>query len=352
MFNKHFKKITRTSQKNFNRENYLRLERNERVLPFSNKTLIDVRKLVNNNNLQSYATDQNAVLNLISKREKINTKYINMVPGADSAIKSIFEVFSKSKSKFVTIYPTYGMVQIYSYIYKIQMNKVYESDIEKFLLNETYKKISFLYIANPNQPSGSYFNKKLILKIIKKAKSQKKYIIIDEAYIDFANERSISQLVKKFDNLIVIKSFSKFIGLAGLRVGYFLSHPKIGKIINSVRANYDISHFSLKVVEYFLKNKKILNDYILQINKSKKYIAKECLKRKLKFLNTKANFFHIFLKPKKIKEVFEFLRKNKILIRSRYFGDLNLLNNSIRVTIGSKKQMSYFFKQFDKVYFN
>ena len=105
------------------------------------------------------------------------------------------------------------------------------------------------------------------------------------------------------------------------------------------------------MAEYFLKRKNLLKDYLSEIKKSKKFVEKECSKRNLNFLNTDANFFHIFLSDKKIKKISNFLSRKKILVKSKYSKGFNVLNNSLRMTYGSKKQMSYFFKQFDKVYY-
>ena len=129
-----------------------------------------------------------------------------------------------------------------------------------------------------------------------------------------------------------------------------ICNPNISKIINVIRPIFDISYFSLKVAEYFLLNRKILKNYLKEIMVCKKFVGQECLKRNLEFLNTQANFFHIFLKKNKVKKISKFLRNKKILVKSKYSKGFKVLDNSIRVTYGSKQQMSYFFKQLDKVY--
>ena len=102
--------------------------------------------------------------------------------------------------------------------------------------------------------------------------------------------------------------------------------------------------------EYFLKNIKIKNSFLLEIKKAKKYLINECLKRKLNFENTQANFFYILLPRKKIRKIHNFMFKNKILIRSNYLGAFKHYRNSIRITVGKKEQMNKFFTIFDKIY--
>ena len=352
MYKRHLVKIFRTSQYNYDRSFFLRLDANERVIPFKKKTLIDIKKIINNNILQSYPSNPKKLIDLIAKKEKLNGKYINLVPGSDSAIKYLFEIFTGTKKKVVSLYPTYGMVEVYSKIYQFNLKKINEHQIKKNILSsEIYKNTAFFYIANPNQPSGNLIDKKLIYKVIQKANKKNIFVIIDEAYIDFANQKSCSDLVKKFKNLIILKTFSKSMGIAGLRIGYTICNPNISKPLNAVRSIFDITHFSIKIAEYFLQNKKLLKEYLFNIKKSKKFVENECLKRNLQFINTEANFFHIFLNVKKIKKISNFLRDNKILVKSKYSRGFNVLKNSLRMTYGTKKQMSYFFKQFDKVYY-
>ena len=350
MLNKHLKKIKRTSNYIFDRSKYLRLDRNERTIPFSKKILNELKKYVFSNSIQSYPVEKNNLKILIAKREKINVKYINIVPGTDAAIKYIFEIFSDKNRTLVSIYPTYGMVDVYSRIYKYKIIKV-NLDNSVFNTKKFFtKKSSFIYIANPNQPSGNYILKNEILKILKKAKKKGTYVIIDEAYIDFSNFKSLAYLVQKYENLIVLKSLSKSFGMAGLRIGYMIANPKLNKIFNTVRPIYDLSSFSIMVAEYFLKNIKIANSFAHNIKKEKKNLIKECLKRNLKFRSTETNFFYILIPSNKIKKIHNYMFKNKILVRSNYLGAFKNYGNSIRITVGSKSQMNKFFNYFDRIY--
>jgi len=351
MINTHFKKIYRTSNYNFDRSKYLRLDRNERTIPFNKKILKDLKNYISNSIVQSYPITTDNLRNLISQKEKISKKYINIVPGSDGAIKYIFESFFRNKKKVITsIHPTYGMIDVYSRIYNYKIVKVKENTSGQKINNFFSKKSLFIYIANPNQPSGKSIDLIDILKIIKKAKKNGTYVVIDEAYIDFSKFKSAASLVLKFNNLIILKSLSKSFGIAGLRVGYIIANSEINKTLNVVRSPYDISSFSIKVAEYFLKNLYISRAFIKQINDTKKFLIKECIKRRLKFENTQTNFFYITIPGSQIKKIHNFMFKNKILVRSNYLGSFKNFKNTIRVTVGSKNQMKKFFIYFDKIY--
>ena len=350
MLKKYLNRIKRTPHYNFDRSKYLRLDKNERIIPFNKKILIKLKKIISSSIIQSYPVEMHKLQNLISVKEKINKKYINITPGVEGAIKYIFEIFSDGNRIAASIYPTYGMVNVYSKVYKYKIirvnlvNKIF--DIKKFFI----KKTSFIYIANPNQPSGQFITEDNILKIIKRAKKNDTYVIIDETYIDFCEFESISKMVKKFKNLIVLKSLSKSFGIAGLRVGYLIASPHIIKILNTVRPSYDVSSFSIKVAEYFLKHIQIKNSFLKNIKEAKKYLINECLRRNIKFQNTQANFFYIILPNTKIKTVSNFMFKNKILVSSKHQNSFKSSRNSIRITVGKKEQMRKFFALFDKIY--
>ena len=240
------------------------------------------------------------------------------------------------------------MVEVYAKIYKYRLIKINDKNINiKKLFNN---KLSFIYIANPNQPSGKLVQEKVIFDIIKKARNRNIFVLLDEAYIDFSKFKSISSYIKKFHNLIILKTFSKSYGLAGLRIGYLIANPRFNKILNCVRPTFDISHFSIKVAEYFLKNDKITKSYIAQVKKSKKYLIAQCKKRSLEFNDTEANFFYIKIPNKKIKKIYNFLFSKNILVRTNFQNNLKKLNNSIRITVGDISLVKKFFVFFDKVY--
>ena len=352
MILKHLDKIYRSPDFHYDRKQFVRLDKNERVEPFSKKTLNDIKKFVSSDILQSYPSNKKTLVNLISKAERINSRYINVIPGSDAGIKYIFEIFaSKTKRAMASIFPTYGMVDVYTKIYKYQFHKLlFDENLENNIKKLLKKRISFIYIANPNQPTGKYLDKKKMLNIIKIAKKKNIFVVLDEAYIDFSRFKSMSVFVKKFNNLIVLKTFSKSYGLAGLRIGYLIANKKFNKVLNCVRSTFDVSHFSIKVAEYILKNEKIKSSYIGQVKKSKKFLINECKKRNLKYKDTETNFFYIRVPNSKIRKIYKFMFKNKILIRTNFLGNFKYLNNSIRITVGDIYLMKFFLMFFDKIY--
>ena len=108
------------------------------------------------------------------------------------------------------------------------------------MLLKITNKASLIYLPNPNSPDGSIVSLENIERIVSKAKKFKIPVLIDEAYIEFSKINHIG-LIKKYNNLILLKTFSKSTGLAGLRIGYIICHPKVYKLINS--AILDLADF-------------------------------------------------------------------------------------------------------------
>ena len=324
---------------------FLRLDANERVIPFSNTEINKFTKVVKDFVLQSYPVDRKTILIKLAEIENVNLNELSITPGADTSIKYLFEIFSSRKGKVVTIYPTYGMIDVYAKIYEKELIKVFEDKINFFENLDNYKDISFIYLANPNSPTGYLFEENQLLKILSYSSKMKIPLLVDETYVEFSKNKSIKSMIKKFRNLIVIRTFSKFPGLAGLRIGCIISNSQNIKLFNSIRPPHDINHLSVKILELLIANK---NSYLKEINKSKKLIETICEKENLKYIMTQANFFHIIFDKKLISNITTKLYEKKILINSGYAKYSKVqykgAKNTIRVTIGSTKQMKFFFK--------
>lgn len=324
---------------------YLRLDSNERVVPFSKKEIKEFTGVVKDYVLQSYPMNRKKILSKLASIEKVNLNEISITPGADTSIKYLFEIFNSRKGKVATIYPTYGMIDVYAKIYGKKLLKIFEDQIEILNNLNNYKNIAFIYLANPNSPSGQIIKKKNLLKIISNSNKMNIPLLIDETYIEFSKINSVKTKIKKFKNLIIIRTFSKFPGIAGLRIGCLISNSNNIEIFNSIRPPHDINHLSIKILEILFKYKK---SYLKEINKSKRYIKKICKKNNLNYVMTETNFFHIIFSSELIKSITKQLYKRKILINSGYAKYSKVMytgaKNSLRVTIGSVKQMDFFFK--------
>ena len=167
MIRSHIKNIFRDSEVNIDRSKYLRLDANERTIDFSQNQLLNLKKCITNNSIQSYPKDKKKVLELISRYEKINIKYISCFSGTGTALKYIFEALSYKENKILSFFPTYGMIEIYSKIYKLKITKILDREIQNSFKKKSIKNSAFIYFANPNQPSGTIIPHKKMVEFLR-----------------------------------------------------------------------------------------------------------------------------------------------------------------------------------------
>lgn len=342
-------KLSREKITFFSRRNFIRLDKNERIENF-NKRIIKNLKLTSFD-LSAYP-ETGKIYKLISKKLRVKLNQLLIIPGSEFGIRVCLEYFcnTKKNSRLLALEPTFGMVDAYSKLYKIKkISILYDKNLQinsnKFL-KKIKRNISLIIIANPNSPTGTIIEKKSLLQIIKKAEKFSIPVLIDEAYAGFYNFSYI-KYIKKFQNLVILRSFSKSYGLAGLRAGYLISNKKIIKEIYKYKPMYEINSIACKIIEKFLKNISIEKKYISRTNEGKKYFHNELKKMKIQYLKTYANFIHVNLKNKK-NFIEKKLRLKKILTRKG--PGVKGYNNFLRITLGPKSQMEKVIKVLKKNY--
>lgn len=332
------KKIFRERGPSISRHNFLRLDKNERVSNLSSKFFNHLIKKISHADLTSYP-ELEPLYKMLSKKNNLNKDCFVITPGSDGGIRLCFELFVKPNDKIITLTPTFAMVDIYAKIFKAKQLQITYDEKLNLNLNKIFenlkKKVSLLILANPNSPTGTIINEENIIEILKIAKKNKTAVLIDEAYYGFTNYTTLP-LIKKFNNLIVTRTFSKSFGLAGLRGGYIASNKFIAKQLFSLKPMYEINSLAILIIKEFIK-KKIDKEYAFQTNEGKKFLIKTLKKFKLNFFDTHANFIHVNFNKKRSKIINQ-LKKNRILFKGG--PGVKKLENFIRITTGPKREMS------------
>ena len=199
------------------------------------------------------------------------------------------------------------MINLYCKIYRKKTISIgYNQNLElnkKKIYKSLDKKTSLVIISNPNSPTGTYIKIKEIEQILKKAKKFKIKVLLDEAYFGFSKKSAIS-LIKKYNNLIILRTFSKAYGLAGLRVGYAISNTTNIKQLNNTKPMYEINSLGILAATILLQDKKIKTNYINETKLGKNYLLNFFNEKKIEYLDSDTNFILFKIKKNKKKYFF------------------------------------------------
>jgi histidinol-phosphate aminotransferase len=258
--------------------------------------------------------------------------------GSDEAIDLLFRIFCEPKKDNILICPpTYGMYKVSAEINDIEIKKVnltadFELDfsaIEKAFDENT----KLLFICSPNNPTGNSFNKENILQLLKNFNG---IVVIDEAYIHFSNEKSFVSEINNFKNLVVLQTFSKAWGLAGLRVGLAFANSEIVELFNKVKPPYNVSEIAQNAVLEALENKESVENTIAEIiDEREKLIGNlSGLEIVTKVFPTDANF--VLVKTIDANIIYQHLIDEKIVVRNR--NNVEMCEGCLRLTIGTHEE--------------
>ena len=285
----------------------------------------------------------------LSKFLDTSRKNIFIGNGSNELIDLMLKIFcNPQKDSIFCFDPTYGIYETYAKIADVNIISEKLDDnhtIKKDSLNKHYKNenLKIIFLCSPNNPTGNIIDKKIIESILSRFQG---VVVVDEAYIDFCIEYSCIDLLEKYKNLIILRTMSKGLGLAGGRIGYAISSKNIINYFSKVCPPYNVSSLNEEAGIKCLKDP-ILIQKRIELIKNELAIMEIKLKKIKgikKVYNSKANF--ILVKVQDPIGLFEFLVKNKILVRDRS----NLVRDSLRLTVGTVSQNKLLLKTIEKYY--
>ena len=193
----------------------------------------------------------------IAEINSVNPTEIFIGNGSDEAIDLLFRIFCEPKKDNILICPpTYGMYEVSAEINDIEIKRAnltteFRLDFQA-IENTIDENTKLLFICSPNNPTGNSFEREDILDL---AKSFGGIVVVDEAYIHFSNQKSLTDEIENYKNLVVLQTFSKAWGLAGLRVGLAFANEKIIALFNKVKPPYNISEIAQNAISDALENR-------------------------------------------------------------------------------------------------
>lgn len=260
--------------------------------------------------------------------------------GSDDILNFSFMAFcqdSKIKVRFPEI--SYGFYSVYAELHGVDYTAVPLCEDFSINIGDYMKNDATVVIANPNAPTGLALSLNEVEDIVKANPDH--LVLIDEAYVDFGAESAV-ELTKKYDNLLVVGTFSKSRSMAGARLGYAIANKTIIEDLEKIKFStnpYNINRLTLVAGEAALKDNGYYMDNCQRIIENRKYTSKALSELGFTLTDSKANF--IFAKSDKIggKELYERLKSRGILVR--HFNKESIKEYN-RITIGTREQMEAF----------
>ncbi|MGH4117667.1 histidinol-phosphate transaminase [Clostridium sp.] len=265
-----------------------------------------------------------------------NVKSINIMAGngSDECIQIITNTFLNTGDKVAMQSPDFSMYALYTKVaggipIEFPLDDELKLDVEGFISMVKKEKVKIVFLSNPNNPTGGIISRENIIKIIEECNC---IVVIDEAYYEFYG-KSVTDLIEQYENLIVLRTCSKF-GLAAVRIGFLITGSVLMGELKKVKPPYNVNAISQSITSVILKDSEIISKNIERILIEKKYLLQGLNNiLRIKIYKSEANFILIqFEDAQKIKEK---LLELSINVRSYASGRLK---NCLRITVGSREE--------------
>ncbi len=256
--------------------------------------------------------------------------------GSDDVLAMCFLTFFNSEKPILFPDLTYSFYKVWAELYRIPYECPQLDENFKIVKEDYYKENGGIIFPNPNAPTAIYEGLDFVEDVLKH--NQDVIVIVDEAYIDFAGESALS-LIEKYENLLVVQTFSKARSMAGMRIGYAIGNPKLIKYLNDAKYSfnsYTMNQPSLICGVEAVKDKAYFEEHVQMIKDTREWTKAELKKLGFTFPDSQSNFLFVTHEKYDAKELFEALKKADIYVR--YFSG-ERTKQYLRITIGTQEEM-------------
>ena len=272
----------------------------------------------------------------IADNYEVKEEQVFVGVGSDDVLAMCFLTFFNSDKPILFPDITYSFYKVWAELFRIPYECPAVDEDFKLVKEDYYKENGGIIFPNPNAPTSIYESLNTIEDILKH--NEDVIVIVDEAYIDFAKESALS-LIEKYDNLIVVQTFSKSRSMAGMRIGYAISNPTLIKYLNDAKYSfnsYTMNKPSIVCGVEAVKDQSYFEETVSNIVETREWTKKELSAMGFKFPDSQTNFLFATHPKYEAKELFEALKKADIYVR--YFNSPRI-HKYLRITIGTRQEM-------------
>ena len=325
------------------RQGFEAMDRNERTVDFPPQAMEEIRRLITSFTFRAYPEPE-AFYGQLANWLGIPRDRLLLSAGADGAFRMIFDAFVEPGDEVVHAVPSYGMFPVYCQMAgavsrPVAFNGDLSLPLEK-ILAAICPKTKLVLLANPNQPVERVYEQTDCRQLLAQCKRHGAWLVMDEAYHHFCDLTALP-LLREYENLIVVRTFSKAFGMAGLRLGFLASRPENVEKIIQFRPMYETHSAALAVAGYLLKNDHLMKEYVAQVKESRRFLLKAFHGLQIPATGEHGNCILAAL-PREISsaEMAAGLKKKRFLVRAETAPPLA---NHLRITVGPLEQTEKMF---------
>ncbi len=320
---------------------YLLLDFNERTSPVSPIVKQALIEYINNDALQVYPS-YGEICKSIATYAEVAPESVMITNGSDQGIDLVFRASCSEADEVVIPSPSFP---IYLQCARVENLKIIEPPYSisggfptEAVLEQISPQTKLVVIPSPNNPTGTGVSREEIIQILEKTEA---VVLVDECYFEYTKS-TVADLVSKYPNLVISRTFSKTWGLASLRIGYLISNAENIEQLIKIRGPYDINRAAVIAVQAALANPSYMQDYVREVLEQSKPMLESFLSEAgISFWPSVANY--ILTYPENPERVVEEFKKEGILVRPRVDREGK---KCVRISIGTKEETSRLIKIF------
>ena len=271
----------------------------------------------------------------------VNHDQVFVGVGSDDVLSMCFLTFFNSQKPILFPDITYSFYKVWAELYRIPYECQRLGEDFRIVKEDYYKENGGVIFPNPNAPTGLYEELDLVEDILRK--NQDVIVIVDEAYVDFAG-RSAMELIDQYENLIVVQTFSKSRSMAGMRIGYAISNPRLIQYLNDAKYSfnsYTMNQAALVCGVEAVKDREYFEEGLHKIINTREWAKERFQELGFRCLDSSANFIFAMHPKYDARKLFEALKENGIYVR--YWGS-ERIEQYLRITIGTREEMEALFE--------
>jgi histidinol-phosphate aminotransferase len=278
------------------RRGFVRLDRNEDPVGWSKEHFEAIRASLTPYDFAAYA-DSYELIGKLARWCGVEKESILVTAGSDGAMKNLFETYVDEGDAVVMQDPSWRMYEVYNMTYKSRVTMVpygsqLEFDTSQVLAHMRREFVRMVVLANPNQPTGTLIPDAEVEAIVAEGAERGTVVVMDEAYHLFTPHTAVG-LVAKYPNLVVVRTFSKAFGLAGLRLGYCVANPERIRELSLLRPITDSNSIAQKCGEYALDHLDWVQQRLADYNAGRDFLHRAMFDAGLETFQSHTNFVHV-----------------------------------------------------------